>query len=399
MSDQSSAQALPNQQRENAQPLVRKQLLERIGEFRRSAVDPFVAGWEASHSMAPPEMYAAAAEAGVLSAAVPAEHGGLGHSFGTKRAVFDLIAETAMATSFSLINSHNIAETIAESGTPAQIERWVPDLMAARAIGCTAITEPGAGSDVTSMRTMATTDGDGWRIDGAKAWITNAPIADVIVAYVQTAPGAGASGIAGFLIDTSRPGVSCTHVEALPGGHGIGAGTFTFDGYRAESDELFAAPGDGFRRLLTGINGARTYVASMCCAMVRNSLSVAVDYAASRQAFGAPTLDFQGLRWSLADVANRLEAATALTQLASDAIDHGQPRDAVLPAAHAKKFATEIAEPSIAACMQAMGAAGLRDDHALGRHLAAARIACFTDGSTQMMTERIAGTLAADYPV
>ncbi len=375
------------------------ELEDRIRRFRREAVDPFVAGWEAARTMAPVEVYRKAGKAGLLSICVPVEHGGLGLSFGAKTRAFDIVSETAMGTAFSLINTHNIAERFAEGGSAEQRERWLPGLMDGSIIGCTAITEPGVGSDATAMTTTATKVADGLRIDGAKAWITNAPIADVVVAYVQTEPGSGAAGIAGILVDTGRPGIECAAAEAMVGGHGIGAGTFVFDGYLAEPGDVLSPAGEGFKTLISGINGARTYVASMCCAMVRASLAIALDYGGERRAFGSAIVDFQGLRWSLAEVANQLTAGQALVANAIDAIEHGAPRDAVLPAAHAKKFATQMAEPAIASCIQAMGAAGLRDDYPLARHLAAARIASFTDGSTEMMTERIARTLPTDYPL
>lgn len=385
-------------------PAALAALDERVLQFRRASIDPHVAGWEADRQMAPPEVYRSAGEAGLLSMCVPEEHGGLGLSFEAKVRAFDIISETAMATAFSLINTHNIAERIAEGGTADQRDRWLAGLMDGSLVGCTAITEPGVGSDATAMTTTmtpaaSTAPGDGLRIDGAKAWITNAPIADVVVAYVQTDPGSGAAGIAGVLIDTGRPGVRCSVTESMIGGHGIGAGTFEFDGYVAEAADVIAPAGQGFKTLIAGINGARTYVASMCCAMVRSSLATALDYGTDRHAFGSAVIDFQGLRWSLAEVANQLTAAQALVGRAVDAIDNGAPRDAVLPAAHAKKFATQMAEPAIAACIQSMGAAGLRDEYPLARHLAAARIASFTDGSTEMMTERIARTLPEDYPL
>ncbi|MDG2112899.1 MAG: acyl-CoA dehydrogenase family protein, partial [Actinomycetota bacterium] len=148
---------------------------------------------------------------------------------------------------------------------------------------------------------------------------------------------------------------------------------------------------------LSMINGARTYVASMCCAMIRSALGAAVRYTGARQTFGQPVIEHQGLAWSLADVANQLEAARLLTDRAAETIDEQGDRAALLHAAHAKKFATEIAEPCIIACIQAMGAEGLREKHGLGQHLASARIANYVDGSTQIQTDRIAKSLTTEY--
>ena len=136
--------------------------------------------------------------------------------------------------------------------------------------------------------------------------------------------------------------------------------------------------------------------------MVRNGLTTAVRYGAERQTFGQAIINHQGLAWSLADVANKLEAATLLTRSAAEAVnastsDRSEAKRAILAAAHAKKFATEMVEPALSACIQAMGAEGLHEHHPLMRQRAAARIANYVDGSTEIQTDRIAGSLLAVY--
>ena len=131
--------------------------------------------------------------------------------------------------------------------------------------------------------------------------------------------------------------------------------------------------------------------------MIEASLRSAVGYAAERESFGKPIIEHQGLSWQLARVANQLEAARALTNKAVTAIEHADSESAVLPAAHAKKLATEIAESAIAACAQAMGANGLREEHLIGHRLTAARVANYVDGSTEIMTDRIAKSLSSTY--
>ena len=365
--------------------------------FTDAEIAPHVASWEAARSMAPPDVYRKAGDAGLLSMAVPEAHGGAGVGFDEKVAAFDVITEASMASAFSMINTHNVAVVVAEQTSEATRDRLLPRLMAGEILGSTALTEPSAGSDFAAITTPGTTVEGGWVLNGEKAWITNAARSEVIVCYVQTAPDAGAKGIASFLIDASRPGFVRSEPEALTSSHGIGTGGFVLDNYEITDADMIAAPGEAFLAALSSINGARTYVASMCVAMVRASLQTAVAYGKKRTAFGKPLLDYQGLNWSLADVANQLAAAELLVQRAIEAVvateQGGVASDAILPAAHAKKFACEMAEPAIAACLQSMGAAGLRDEYPLSRHLGAARIANFTDGSTEMMNERIARSL------
>ncbi len=348
--------------------------------------------------MAPVSFYRSAAQLGLTRLEVPEQDGGLDLGFDEKLAIFDAITESSMATAFSLINTHNVANDLARKGSAALKQRFLPGLLSGEVLGSTALTEPGAGSDFGSIVTSAEAVDDGWLLNGAKAWITNAARSNVIVCYVQTDPTAGPKGIASFVVDGTRSGFVRSAPEELAGGHGIGAGGFVLDNYLASEDEMFAPPGEGFLAALTGINGARTYVASMCRAMMSSSLGVAVTYGNSRQAFGRSIIEHQGLGWSLADVATQLEAtrlvvASAVAAVVAGEQPGGDPRAAILPAAYAKKFAAEVAEPAIAACLQTMGAAGLRDEYPLSRHLAAARIANFVDGSTEMMNERIAASL------
>jgi hypothetical protein len=141
----------------------------------------------------------------------------------------------------------------------------------------------------------------------------------------------------------------------------------------------------------------------MACAMVRSALAEAVDYGAERESFGRSLLDHQGLRWSLADVANHLEAAEALTAYSVDvyeaglSADEGDPMGIAIAAAHAKKFTAQMLEPCLRACMQAMGAEGLRSGNRVGRLLSEARIASYVDGTTEMQTDRIGRSLTAEY--
>jgi acrylyl-CoA reductase (NADPH) len=355
--------------------------------FAGEHVAPRAALWAAERRMGL-ESLAAAAEAGLLSLEVSAAFGGQAAGFRAKLALAEALAAESYDFAFSLINTHNVAAKLARDASPDLARGYVPALMRAERVGATALTEPEAGSDFAAIRTRAMRDGDGWRLDGAKAWITNAAVADVFVTYVQTDPTQGWRGIACFLVDGTRPGFVRAAPESLGAGMPIGAGGFRLEGYRAEAADMLHPPGQAFKQAMASVNGARTYVAGMCCAMVARCLDVAVAYGKARTAFGRPLVENQGLRWLLADVATDLEAARLLVDKAARLVEEGD--DAALAAAHAKKFATRMAVARISDCMQAMGAAGLRDQYPFVRHLASARIASYTDGSTEMQNDRIA---------
>jgi alkylation response protein AidB-like acyl-CoA dehydrogenase len=221
-------------------------------------------------------------------------------------------------------------------------------------------------------------------------------VADVIIVLAQTDPAKGADGIASFVIEVQRPGFTPEPDELLHAAFAMGVGGFRLDNYFADDDALVAAPGAGFKQSLVGINGARAYVAAMCAGMLDSALDEAVRGASTRHAFGQPVIDFQGLRWSLVDAETDLAAMRLLAYRAATQIDEGI--SAEQDAARAKKFAGDRALGHLAACIQALGARGLRADVPLMRHLAACKIACFTDGTTEMMNERLGKLIARRHP-
>ncbi|MGZ3342840.1 MAG: acyl-CoA dehydrogenase family protein, partial [Reyranella sp.] len=311
--------------------------------------------------------------------------------FSCKLRAFEEIARHDFAFAFALINHHNAVARFARDGQPAHVARLLPRMIAGELIGCAGLSEPGVGSDFGGLEMSAAKVEGGWKLNGAKAWITNAAVAGLSVAYAQTDRTQGYRGIACFAIEADRPGFQRDKPFELHGGHAIGVGGFRLVDYVVPDEAVLHPPGQAFKAALAGINGARAYVAAMCCGMLQASLETAVRYTQQRKTFGQPVLDHQGVRWKLVDAATDLEAARLLTYRASRLIDEGG--DAVLPAAHAKKFATEMALRRIADCIQAMGANGLRAEYPLARHLAGAKIAAYTDGSIEMMNERIGAGL------
>jgi alkylation response protein AidB-like acyl-CoA dehydrogenase len=344
--------------------------------------------WERRH---PTEAIRAACADGLHLTELPVKHGGLGLSFSAKLRLCEELARHDYAFAFSLVNHANALTRLARDGSAALIARLLPRMLTGEVIGCAGLSEPGAGSDFAAITTRARKVDGGWVLDGAKAWIGNAAVAGFVATYAQTDPAKGSSGIGCFAVEAERPGFHRDAPFALHGGHAHGAGGFRLENYLAPDDAVLQLPGDAFKMALHGINGARAYVAAMCCGMLDASIEVATAYTNQRQTFGRKVIEHQGLRWKLVDALTDLEAARLLTYRAARLID--QRGDAVLPAAHAKKFATEMALRRIADCIQAMGANGLRAEYPLARHLACAKIACYTDGSIEMMNERIGQAL------
>jgi len=370
-------------------------LVAQAAGLAREVVAPQAARWERERRIGH-EAVALAVQQGLTRLQVPAAHGGLDASFACKVAVCEVLAGGDFGFAMSLVNTHNVAAKLARDAPAALAARYVPALIAGERLGCTALTEPGAGSDFGAITTHAERVAGGWRLNGAKAWITNAAEADVVVLYAQTTPGAGGKGIAGFLIDGRRAGFVREPAFALGGQHTIGTGGFRLVDYLATDEEQLHPAGEAFKAALGSINGARTYIAAMCCGMVAEALRVVQIYGAERQAFGRPLAGHQGWRWRVAEAASELAACQLMVARAADAVqaDAAGPT-AQLAAAQAKLQATRLAERQIAVLAHAMGAEGLREHHPFSRHLAGAQVAGFVDGSTEMLLERIAAVLAA----
>jgi alkylation response protein AidB-like acyl-CoA dehydrogenase len=334
---------------------------------------------------------AVAASFGLTGIQVALEHGGFGAPYSIKAQLAQRLASVDFGVSMAVINSQNVADDLSR-WLPASISnRWVPGLLKGDQIGCTALTERAAGSDFSAITTQAVQTADGWRLDGEKVWIINAKIADVFLVYAQTQPGAGAAGIAAFVVEAKREGFERS-VEAFTSAATLSnTGGFRLQGYRAQSDEMLHAPGLAFKRALESINGARVYVAAMCVGMLQESLRLAQAYGQRRQTFGQNLEQHQGWRWVLAEAAIDLEAASALVDCAAQAIDEGRQSQDL--AAKAKVFATRAAQRHLPALLHAMGAEGLRDSYPLMRHVAAAHVATLVDGSTEMLLERISKNL------
>ena len=328
-----------------------------------------------------------AAAIGLTGIQVPTNFGGLGHKFSCKARIAEILAAADFGFAMSVINTQNVAQKLCRDASADLIDRYVPSILGGERLGSTALTEPHAGSDFAAIKTTARREGDNWILDGSKAWIINSVASDVLVVYAQTEPGSGGSGIAAFLVDGRRDGFKRSAPFALTSPHSIGAGGFELDGYRAADSEMLQPPGKAFKAALSSINEARTYVAVMCCGMVSKAMAIAADYGCKRTTFGKRLGEHQGWRWSLGDADVDLTAAQQLVAHAVELIDNGE--DSQFAAAKAKIFATRMAEQHLPKLAQLMGAEGLRDHYPFGRHLVAARVAGFVDGSTEMLLERL----------
>lgn len=370
------------------------QIVATAADFAATYLKADAPAWEHDRLL-PREMFLRAADAGLCGLLIPPGQGGSGVDFRTLLRIVEVLASADFAATFALIVHNNHVRAIGSSGTEAQVQRWLPDMIAGKTIGAFLLTEPAGGSDAGQILTRAIPEGSGFVLNGEKAWVTNSVHADLLNVFAQTDPGSGPAGIASFQVPAESDGVERIAAYDMLGGYAMSAGGFRFDNVRVPADQVLVPPGQGFKAAMAGIDIARAVVAGMCCGMLQSAIDTVMPRLKQRQAFGRPLAEQQGLAWQIADVATDLAASRLLATEAARLIDRGER--AAVAAAHAKKFATTRALQGIACCMQAMGADGLKHEFPFARHLAAAKIAQYIDGTTEIQNVVISRALSRQY--
>jgi len=251
--------------------------IEEAGQFAQRHLAPNAAQW-GQGLFDRRALFEPAGVAGLLSLQVPLESGGLGLTFSDKVRVLHKLARIDFSAAMALVNSHNVAAQLVNASPHELAPLYVSHLMRGTIVACTALTEPGAGSDLGQIQTTATRQGDGWLLNGSKTWIINAAHADGVVVYAQTQVGSGVKGIAAFFVLADSPGFERVAVATNSALSSMGIGGFRLTNVYCDSFHLLYQPGKAFVDIMGAINRARTYVAAMCCAMVSQALADASVY-------------------------------------------------------------------------------------------------------------------------
>jgi alkylation response protein AidB-like acyl-CoA dehydrogenase len=281
---------------------------------------------------------------------------------------------------------------LVRAGTDAQRDRWLPEVVAGRAVAAFALSEPEAGSDAAALALKAVPDGRGWRLSGEKRWISNAPEADFYTVFARTTEGAGARGVTAFLVPADRPGLAGSALEMLSP-HPIGA--LTFDDVPVTADDLLGEPDRGFRVAMSTLNLFRPSVGAFAVGMAQAALDATLAHTAARQAFGGPLSDLQSVAHTVAEMATRTEAARLLVHAAASAYDAGAA-DVPKRAAMAKLLATETAQYVVDSAVQLHGARALQRGHLLEHLYREVRAPRIYEGATEVQRTIIAKELYAE---
>lgn len=274
-----------------------------------------------------------------------------------------------------------VAKSIAAHGTPEQKARWLPGLCAGDLLGSFALTEPDCGSDAAALRTQAVRDGDNWLISGAKVFITNGTLADVVLLFARTG-GPGPRGITAFLIPTGSAGLTRHRMHGKLGLRGQDTAELALDRVRVPDSARLGAEGAGFKLALGTLAKGRMSVAAGSVGIAQGSLNAALDYAAQREQFGKPIAGHQLVQQLLAEIAVDTAAARLLVWQVADLIDRGQPF--ATESSMAKLFATEAAVRAANNALQVFGGYGYIDEYPVGKYLRDARVATLYEGTSQI---------------
>ena len=344
------------------------------------------------------EVRMAAAKAGYYNMCVPEDLGGSGLGM--------LAYYVAWEHTFRLCGPHNWLAVYAIShwafGPSRLLERVTEEargeilggMLEGRTSMCFGLSEPGAGSDAAALTTKAVPDGNGWRISGRKIWTTNAPIADYCIIFAQTDPERAAArkgGISAFLVPTDAPGFEVESIIAMHGAVGGNEAQLVFEDIRVEPSQLVGELHDGFKNAVFGVSMGRIYNSARALGLARWSLELALDYAGTRQAFGKPISEYQGVTFPLAESAMELHGAHLMGLNAAMLLDKGEL--AIKELSMAKAYAVEVGARAIDRAMQTHGAMGFTNELGLTEAYNTVRVVNVADGTNEILRRTIAHRL------
>ncbi len=364
-----------------------------LHEFAQEKVAPRAHDIDAAQSF-PAQSWAEAAELGLLGATVPSELGGAGLGLTELCLIGEELAAVCVSTAATVLHQADmVVGRIARHGNAAQRERWLPGLIDGSLVGCLAMTEPEAGSDVMSMRTRAERTEGGWRLNGTKTFITNGPVADLALIYART-PEHGERSLAMFAVPTDSPGFARGKKFSKMGWRGSPTGELLLDECEVGEDALVGAPDGGRAILLEGLDSERVLLAAESVGIAQGALEAALAYAGERRQFGRPIGEFQMIGAKLADMFAETEACRALTRQVAARIDAGE-RDQRALASAAKLLAGDVAMKVSTEAVQVLGGYGYIDEFPVERYMRDAKLMQIGGGTAEIQRFIIARELLA----
>ena len=371
-------------------------LFELTAELADEVLRPRVDAAERDGSF-PREEFRVLGRAGLLALPYPERFGGGGQPYETYLQVVEELSRAWLAVGLG-VSVHTLAcFPLVTAGTPEQ-QDWLPDLLGGERLGAYCLSEPASGSDAGALRTTAVADGPDYVLDGVKAWISHAGLADFYTLFARTSGDHEgpdrARGISCLHVPAETPGVSAAPAEHKMGMRASVTAQMIFDGARVPADHLVGGEGNGFSLALAALDSGRLGIAACATGVAQAALDAAVGWARERRQFGRPIADFQGLSFLLADMATAVEAARALYLSAARRKDQGLPFGP--QAAMAKLFASDAAMRVTTDAVQVLGGYGYVEDFPAARLMREAKVLQIVEGTNQIQRMVIGRSLTRE---
>jgi acyl-CoA dehydrogenase len=348
--------------------------------FARRVIQPVAAQYDHEERF-PRELFAPAQEAGLLNITVPAELGGAGLGALEQAIVAAELAWGCVGITAALNLNGLVADALLVGGDPAQQKTYIGRLVAGE-LGCYAVTEPGAGSDVAAITTRARRVGDQYVLNGSKIWISNAPEARFIVVFAKTDPDAGHRGISAFVVERDTPGVAVGRPLGKLGQKAELAAEIHFTDVAVPATARLGQEGDGFRIAMGVFDRSRPMVAALAVGLTARCLDESLAYAKTRQTMGRPIIEHQAVGHKIAAMGMRLEAARLLTYQAAWLLDNGHRN--TLQAAYAKAFAADTSMWAATEAIQVFGGMGYSTEYPVEKLFRDAKVLQIYEGTSEI---------------
>jgi butyryl-CoA dehydrogenase len=360
------------------QELVR----ETAAAFARNVVAPAAREWEQAGRI-PLSVLRQMGELGFLGMTVPTELGGAGLDYVSyAAALMEIAAGDGGLSTLMSVNNAPVCAILVNEGTPGQHERWLAPLARGEMIGAFALTEPQAGSDAANLRATAKRERGRYRLSGTKQFITSGAIADVIITFAVTEPGAGKRGITAFAVPKDLAGVHVARTEHKMGQRSSDTCQLAFEDVELEESLRIGQEGEGYRIALANLETGRIGIAAQSVGMARSALEHALAFCRDRTSFGKLLIEHQAVAFRLSDMATQLEAARALALHAAALKDTGER--CLKEACMAKLFASEAAERICSAAVQSLGGYGYVEDYPVEKIYRDVRVCQIYEGTSDV---------------
>jgi alkylation response protein AidB-like acyl-CoA dehydrogenase len=360
-------------------------------EWALAEVAPVIHRFDESHEF-PHEILKSLGKTGLLGALVPEEFGGAALDYVSYALAVEELNRVDASVGITMWAHNSLCTNhIALFGSKEQKAAYLPRLARGEALGAWGLTEPGSGSDAAAMQSRAVRDGSGFVLNGGKAFITNASVAELAVVMAVTDPAQGNKGISAFVLERGMPGFSAGRPYRKLGLHASNTAELVFDNVAVPTANLVGELHMGFVNTLQVLEGGRIAMAAMAVGIAQAALDQALTYMKQRRAFGKTLAEFNGLQGMIADIGTEVEAARLLTLRAAALKDAGRP--AKTAASMAKVFASEVAMKAATKALQIHGGAGYITEFPIERIFRDAKLTEIGEGTSEIQRMVIARDL------